>query len=115
MVITILSWIYIFIISLACGRAVNRLLSKLIQVPSYETDRHFGITGLVVTGLVTLTVFAEVFSIFYKVGAVCHLVMLALVAAGGFLYKNEVKGLLDSVLNRWKSFSVNAKLVMILI
>ena len=115
MVITILSWIYIFIISLVCGLTVNRLLSKLIPVPSYETDRHFGITGLVVTGLVTLTVYAEVFSIFYKVGAVCHLVMLALVAAGGFLYKNEVKGLLDSVLNRWKSLSVNAKLVMLLI
>ncbi len=115
MVITILSWIYIFMISLATGFVVNRLLSKLIPVPSYEKAGAFGITGLCVTGIVSLTVYAEVFSIFYKVGAVCHAVMLLLVAAGCFFFRKEISDLSSFVLKKWKGLSVNAKFVIILL
>ena len=77
MLLTLVSWIYIFIICLTVGYGVNRLLSKLIPVPE-AGDKHFGITGYVVTGLTMLTVYAEIFSIFYKIGAVCHVLMLEL-------------------------------------
>jgi len=115
MAITILSWIYIFIICVVTGLVVNKALSRLIPVPSYKECGHFGITGLCVTGLVTLTVYAEVFSIFYKVGAVCHVVMLLLVAAGGFSFRKELAELLDFCIKRIKDLSINVKIVVILI
>ena len=90
MVITILSWIYIFIISIVTGLVINKILSRFIPVPSYKECSHFGLTGLIVTGLVTLTVYAEVFSIFYKVGAVCHILMLVLLAIGVYFYRPEL-------------------------
>lgn len=115
MVITILSWIYIFIISITVGFVVNRLLSELIPTPSYRTCGHFGLTGLCVTGLVTLTVYSEVFSIFYKVGAICHVVMLVLVAAGCYFSRKELAELLDYFRTQIKNLSINAKVVVILI
>ena len=72
MIITLISWVYIFIICLTLGVSVRKALSRIIPVPSVE---KIGITGLVVTGLVSLTVYAEYFSIFYKVGGICHGIM----------------------------------------
>lgn len=89
MVITLLSWIYIFAVSLIVGMAFNKALSKVIPVPSCGDNGHFGITGLVATDLVSLTVYAEFFSIFYKVGAVCHLVMLFITCISGYILKKR--------------------------
>ncbi|MBE5829993.1 MAG: hypothetical protein E7305_11140 [Butyrivibrio sp.] len=85
-----ISWIYIFVISLVVGMAVNRALSKVMPVPSFAENGHFGVTGLCVTGLVTLTVYAEFFSIFYKVGAVCHVIMLLAACALGYFFRKEL-------------------------
>ena len=68
MFVVILSWIYIFIVTFAIGMAVDKRLFG-----ASETS----ITRSCVTGLVTLTVYAETFSIFYKTGLICHLIMLA--------------------------------------
>ena len=97
MLITILSWIYIFFVSLIIGLAVNRLLSKLIPVPSKDS---FGVTGYLVTGIVALTVYAETFSIFYKIGAVCHLIMLAGAGVAAFVFRKELCELLEFFWNR---------------
>ena len=67
MLVVILSWVYIFIIAFAIGMAVDKWL--------FGTD-NTSIARNCVTGLVTLTVYAETFSIFYKVGLICHLIML---------------------------------------
>jgi len=61
MVIVILSYIYIFMICLFAGVTVREALSKFIPVPKTE---KIGITGIIVSGLVALTVYAEFFSIF---------------------------------------------------
>ncbi len=90
MVVTLLSWVYIFFISLIIGMLARKAISRLIPVPEYGADTHFGITGLVVTGLVTLTVYAEYFSIFYKVGAICHLIMLAVALVGAYFMRKEL-------------------------
>lgn len=79
MLLTIVSWIYIFFITLSIGVLVNRALSKIIPVPGLK---EMGTVGFVTTGLVSVTVYAEVFSILYKIGAICHLVMLAVAVAG---------------------------------
>ena len=93
MLVTIISWIYILIVSLSVGYGMNRLLSKFVPVPD-KSNKHFGVTGYVVTGLVTLTVYAETFSIFYKVGAVCHILMLLCAIASGVVYRADLKSIL---------------------
>lgn len=115
MAITILSWIYIFIICVVTGLVVNKALSRLIPVPSYKECGHFGITGLCVTGLVTLTVYAEVFSIFYKVGAVCHLLMLVLLVIGAYYYRSEFFDLIKIVKDSCFGLGRNLLILYVLI
>ncbi|WP_024867285.1 LIC_10190 family membrane protein [Butyrivibrio sp. FCS014] len=97
MVVVVISWIYIAAICLSIGIAVNKALSKLIPVPGYK---HIGYTGYIVTGLVTLTVYAETFSIFYKVGAVCHAIMLAVAIVTAFFNRDEIKAIVTSVIRK---------------
>ena len=63
MVVTIISWLYIFLVILAIGLLTNKLLYKIIPVPDVDT---LGLTGYLVTGLVSVTVYGSYFSIFYK-------------------------------------------------
>ncbi len=99
MFVTILSWIYIFAISLVVGIAINKAFSRFIPVPS---SGIFGTTGFVVTGLVTLTVYAEVFSIFYKVGAVCHILMLVVTAVLAYFFREDVLSVLKDLTGKLK-------------
>ena len=87
MIITMISWGYIFCMSFCLGYAVLKLLSKVIPIPSLET---LGIAGVVVTGLVSMTVYAEYFSIFYKVGGLCHGIMFIAFLASFFIYRKEI-------------------------
>ncbi len=75
MIITFISFIYIFMMSLIVGIMIRKALVRVIPVPKVET---IGIYGIVMTGLVTLTVYAEFFSMFYKVGVLCHGVIFVL-------------------------------------
>ncbi|MCR5671578.1 MAG: hypothetical protein K6G10_11290 [Butyrivibrio sp.] len=95
MVIVLLEFIYIFAISFLLGVSVNRALSFIIPVPG---EKRLGITGFVVTGLVTLTVYAEVFSLFGGIGALCHVIMLALTAVGTYLCRKEISKILSGIL-----------------
>jgi hypothetical protein len=97
MIITILSWIYIGGICLIIGMSANKLLSKIIPVPS---AKQFGITGFFVTGITVLTVYAEIFSIFYKVGALCHLIMLALAVIGAISIRNDFSSVFSGIKDR---------------
>ena len=99
MLVTIISWIYIFFITLSLGMVMNRALSKLIPVPSLT---QMGITGYVTTGLVTSAVYAQCFSIFYKVGAICHILMLFFAVVSAFYLRGS---LLDALGYLRKIFS----------
>ncbi len=97
MLITILSWGYIGCICFAIGVSVNKLLSRLIPVPK---ESQLGLTGYVVTGLVSLTVYAEFFSIFYKVGAICHAIMLIFAALSIIVLRKDIISILLNAKNR---------------
>lgn len=96
MLIVLFSFAYIFAVSLCTGFLVNTLLKKLIPVPD---SGSLGITGFVVTGLVTLSVYAEVFSIFYRIGFLCHLIMLAGAVFGAVYCRTRIKSLLSDALS----------------
>lgn len=112
MVVVLLSYIYIFLICLIAGVAIRKALSRFIPIPSEE---RIGITGIVTTGLVTLTVYAECFSIFYKVGAVCHALMLIILTIGAYKYRKEVSVLLTGVRKRFRSKEGVVCLIIVLI
>lgn len=95
MIITFISFIYIFMMSLIVGIMIRKALARVIPVPKVET---IGICGIVMTGLVTLTVYAEFFSIFYKVGVLCHGIIFVLSIVGAFVYKNEILGVLRNAI-----------------
>ena len=112
MVVVLLSYIYIFLICLIAGVAIRKALSRFIPIPSEE---RIGITGIVTTGLVTLTVYAECFSVFYKVGAVCHALMLIILTIGAYKYRKEVSVLLTGVRKRFRSKEGVVCLIIVLI
>ena len=112
MVVVLLSYVYIFLMCLIAGVAIRKALSRFIPVPNEE---RIGITGIVTTGLVTLTVYAECFSIFYKVGAVCHALMLIILTIGAYKYRKEVSALLINVKKRFRSKEGVVCLIIVLI
>ncbi|WP_026667223.1 LIC_10190 family membrane protein [Butyrivibrio sp. AE2005] len=112
MVVVLLSYIYIFLICLISGVTIRKVLSRFIPIPSEE---RIGITGIVTTGLVTLTVYAECFSIFYKVGAVCHALMLIILTIGAYKCRKEVSALLINVKKRFRSKEGVVCLIIVLI
>ncbi|MEE3471066.1 MAG: hypothetical protein VZR24_10435 [Butyrivibrio hungatei] len=112
MVVVLLSYVYIFLMCLVAGVAIRKALSRFIPIPSEE---RIGITGIVTTGLVTLTVYAECFSIFYKVGAVCHALMLIILTIGAYKYRKEVSELLTGVRKRFRSKEGVVCLIIVLI
>lgn len=112
MVVVLLSYVYIFLMCLVAGVAIRKALSRFIPIPSEE---RIGITGIVTTGLVTLTVYTECFSIFYKVGAVCHALMLIILTIGAYKYRKEVSALLINVKKRFRSKEGVVCLIIVLI
>lgn len=112
MLIVILSFIYIFLICLLAGVIVRELLSRFIPVPEQGL---IGITGIITSGLVILTVYAQYFSIFSKVGALCHVIMLALIAAGTIIYRQKVYEVLKAVITRIPSKEGIACLIIVII
>ena len=112
MVVVLLSYVYIFLMCLIAGVAIRKALSRFIPIPSEE---RIGITGIVTTGLVTLTVYAECFSIFYKVGAVCHALMLIILTIGAYKYRKEVSVLLTGVRKRFRSKEGVVCLIIVLV
>ena len=112
MVVVLLSYVYIFLMCLIAGVTIRKALSRFIPVPNEE---RIGITGIVTTGLVTLTVYAECFSIFYKVGAVCHVVMLVALAIGAYKCRDKISALLINVRKRFRSKEGVVCLIIVLI
>lgn len=73
MAIIILSWIYMFLICILIGSGVLGLVR----------NRHFNMILYLVAGIIGITVYAEFFSIFAKVGMVAHVALAAAAIASG--------------------------------
>ena len=85
MVEIIICWAYIALICSMIGAGINHLAQKNKNIPSF---RNMTAAQCVMTGVVTLTIYAEFFSIFYKVGIICHLIMLVAALACGYAAKD---------------------------
>lgn len=68
----LLIWGYMLFMNASVGVGVLTLIYRLIGKKTKKT----GFVSAVMTGVVTITVYAEAFSIFYKVGMLAHLLLL---------------------------------------
>lgn len=71
MISIMLNWIYVLITCFCLGIGVSRISDRLFQ---YRIKR---VDAILVSGLVTATVYAQFFSLFYKVSAVANIILLA--------------------------------------
>lgn len=71
MLLTILNWLYIFIITFGLGMLLNAFTKKYFQ---YEMKK---LTSILAAGIMIATVYAQFFSLFYKVGALANGILAA--------------------------------------
>ncbi len=69
------SWILIFLTAFGVGEGISLLLHKRLPASPVLSS---GICARLVAGLAVLTVYSEYFSLFAGVGAVCHLIVVAI-------------------------------------
>ena len=81
MISVILSWIYIFLICTLIGVGILTLFKK----------RHFSLSGYLAAGIIVITVYAEFFSIFMKIGGCAHLLLLLAALLSGYIVRNKLK------------------------
>lgn len=85
MVLTVISWTVMFIVFWGIGIGISKLISRLYK---YDiTSMH----GILMLGIVFCTVYAEAFSIFYRIRTeafviLCFIMLAFLVYAGGEAY-----------------------------
>ena len=91
MIITLLSWIYMAAVCMPLGCGVYRLLAFLIK--PLRQSRHT-MTQSIMTGILALTVYAEYFSICYRVNMLCHILMLIAAIGSGWWCREELRHML---------------------
>lgn len=93
----ILSWIYITLLCTLAGIGILSLFS----------GRRFPLIYYIIAGIITITVYVEFFSIFAKIGACAHIILLAAALLAGYCRRNEVRSLWQAcrpVLFSWEGF-----------
>ncbi len=73
MLISLLNWIYIFVTTYVTGAF---LLPRIARFIDPDSNPRFNRYDYVVAGIVITTVYAELFSLFYKVGLLANIIMI---------------------------------------
>lgn len=94
MIAVILSWIYIAFICVLIGIGILR-------------KKSLGVIYYLAAGIIGITVYVEIFSIFGKIGALAHMIMLAAALIAGVLERKIIAGLWSRYKNSlfsWEGF-----------
>lgn len=81
MLSVILSWIYIFLICVPIGIGILRPFKS----------RVFSLSGYLIAGIITITVYTEFFSIFAKIGSCAHILLLFIALLNGYSSRDTIK------------------------
>jgi hypothetical protein len=82
---TMLDWIYIFVITFCIGLLLFGIMSHTLKC-----EIKHSITADVVCGIVGTTVYAQFFSLFYKVGLVANLVLIVVCVITAVIYRSII-------------------------
>lgn len=99
------NWIYIAITAFLMGMRLREIVWRHFQY------RVKDISSILAAGLITITVYAQVFSLFYKVGAVANLILVGMCIPVVATQHQQITGLLC---NAWKKNSSARKLVLVI-
>ena len=97
MAVIVLSWVYMFLICTLIGIGTLGLVR----------NRRFSVTLYLVTGVIGITVYAQFFSIFAKLGLWAHVVLVATALVCGYRNRSTVWQLWQTyrpVLCSWEGF-----------
>lgn len=99
MLVVLLNVIYIAVVSFGIGALLLYGLNRIIGHREYCEYCKCSLITYVIGGIVTITVFAEFYSIIGKIGAVPHVIMLALCTCGYWLEKKQIAQILKNAKN----------------
>ena len=80
-----LNWIYVILTTFCVGYGIAYLVEKKLHY------RIRGMDSVLMAGLVAVTVYAELFSLLYKVGAVANGILLAVCVVVLFLLHRQIR------------------------
>lgn len=100
MILTVISWLWIGVASLLCGFAGLKLLFFRKKEVTWGIDLCF------ISGLCVLTVYAQTFSLFYKIGAVATGLLLCICVGIGVVFFRDLKRYMGKLFKSWKPFLV---------
>lgn len=91
MIAVIINWSYIFIVCFLLGLGLSTAFEKFWG----GHEKTVPVSLLVVLGIVASTIYTEYVSCFMKIGAVAHLVLLAVAIASGIIGRTKVQSYLQ--------------------
>ena len=102
MIITLVNWIWAFASFFLTGTLVRKIIGRITGWYMKKGDE------IVVCGIVLCTVYAQAFSLFYKVGVLCTLILVLIDAAALVICRKEIIRSLKSAsrpgIPMWKGF-----------
>ncbi|MDE6915171.1 MAG: hypothetical protein K2P39_00010 [Lachnospiraceae bacterium] len=105
MISVFLSWLYIAATAFLVGYGLCALVHKTLNYPIRD------IGCIVAVGLMTVTVYAQIFSLFYKVGAAANAVLVVVCAVTAVLERRRIT---EALTRAWSGRSVMWKLSVVL-
>lgn len=101
MLLNFITWLFMLCFSVCLGIYAKKGWTLFIH---RECSAHFFTWDLIIiSGICLINVYAQFFSLFYKVGAVANWILLILIAVGFPVIRREFKNLIDiSTKNDWK-------------
>lgn len=97
MLLTVLSWLYMFTVCTLIGTGILSLFK----------NRYFTLMYYLIAGVITVTVYTEFFSIFAKTGMLAHMLLPGAALLAGFRSKNRLEALWQRyrpVVCSWEGF-----------
>ena len=85
-----LNWLYIILTAFCIGYGIAHLVEKKLHY------RLRGMDSILMAGLIAVTVYAEVFSLFYKVGRAANILLLLLCAGVAGVLHGPMRRSLES-------------------
>ncbi len=105
MAVVLVSWIYMTMVCGCIGGGVLYLLEKAAGAGIGRS--HFSLTHYLVAGITAITVYVEIFSLFGKIGPVCHILMAASALAIGIAGRRKIFeywGKYKKIIFSWEGF-----------
>lgn len=110
MAVVILTWIYYAIILFVIGYGTLKVVNRLLG-----TERVIAGMPAIITGVAVATIYAQYFSLFYKVGMLAHLLLVAVAGIICMIYRKELLSYCEVLVKYIFSWKMGYVVILVLI